>query len=302
MQIEFNKATDFVQIIAPASAMDNFESIIDDAKSILQKQGFKVKINSALVNRKKLAFYANDLQNRAADLLEALRDPQVRIIWALRGGYGSSEVAHQMIPELIDAPIIYPKILIGFSDITALHIFFNQHYLLPSIHANNINGIVANPETLEPIIDILRGEHTHIPLESLNQKAKNIKKLQGVIVGGNLTVLQSLMSTKLNPNFDDKILIIEDIGEHGYKIMRILMQMHYAGLFEKLQAAILGDFIKSDLYLHDTLEYFFQHICLKPAFKIQGFGHGDINIPVTLGSQAIVHEGFMSVYSPFMLK
>ena len=296
MNINFDKKSDLIQIIAPAGGLENHQQVLQTALEILSAYDFKVKINTPLMTKQKLAFYANDLESRINDFINAIDDPSVRIIWSFRGGYGSSEVAH----AALGLNITSPKILIGFSDITALHVFFNQQYLIPSIHGNNIHAITSEPNTLNPILEILSGSCAKIPLQSLN--TEHCEKIQGIIVGGNLTLLQSLIGTKMHPNFDDKILIIEDVNEPGYKIMRILMQMHYAGMLQKLKAVVIGDFTGPASDNITTLEYFFHHYYKTPTFIIKGFGHGLVNIPIPLGSQCILHKQQMIIYSPFTLE
>jgi muramoyltetrapeptide carboxypeptidase len=244
-------------------------------------------------------FYANTLKKRVADFKKAIQNDRVKIIWCLKGGYGSAEVAN----ELLDLRMTTPKILIGFSDITALHVFFQKNFAMPSIHGNNIYSILEQPESFEQILQVLSGKTSTLEISPINDLAKNAEKIQGIITGGNLKVLLTLIGTPLQPNFDDKILILEDVHEKGYAIMRHLMQLKYAKLLNKVKALIFADFSKSDEFCEQVIHEFSKDMNI-PIFRAKNFGHGEKNIAITLGVNCIINakNRTLSVYSPFEIK
>jgi muramoyltetrapeptide carboxypeptidase len=307
MKISFNKATDYIQIVAPASNLiyADKDSVLQQAVELLAMHGFKVKISPDILTKEPVLFYANTLKKRVEDFEQAMQDDEVKIIWCLRGGYGSAEVAN----SLLDIAMTAPKILIGFSDITSLHVFFEKKFLMPSIHGNNINSLLKQKEgtslleetqSINQIIELLSGKISTLPISPINSLAKNSQKIEGIITGGNLRVLTTLIGTPLTPNLDDKILILEDVSEAGYSIMRALMQLKHANLLAKTKAIIFGDFIKSDAYCNDVLQTFADEINI-PVFRTKNFGHDEENTPITLGVNCIIEtdKQVLSVYSPF---
>jgi len=298
MKISFSKSADYIQIVAPASNLTDLDKdiILQQAVELLTKNGFKVKINPDILAKEAVLFYANTLKKRVEDFEQAMQDDEVKIIWCMRGGYGSAEIAN----SLLDIPMTTPKILIGFSDITSLHVFFEKKFLMPSIHGNNIRSLLRNEDSIEQIIDLLSGKISTLPISTLNSLAISSQRIEGIITGGNLKVLTSLIGTSLTPNFDDKILILEETGEPGYAIMRDLMHLKYASLLTKTKAIIFADFIKSDSMCEGVLQAFSNEVNI-PIFKAQKFGHDKENTPITLGATSIIDpkRGLLSVYSPF---
>jgi len=305
--ISFDKNSDAIQILAPASRAHGNQSLplIEQGIKMLQDCGFNAYASSSIISKEPHLFYAASLEERFADFLQALTNPQVKILWALRGGYGSCEVANM----LLDFKITSPKILIGFSDITSMHILFNQFFKLPSIHANNITSCLKYPDSLQPILNMLDGKILPLDLTPLNDAAIDHLAITGVITGGNLKVLTTLIGTPLAADLNDKILILEDVNEPGYAVMRDLMHLKYGGLLCGLKAIIFGDFRleespapktnkdsgQDQSLLWQVLHSFSQNLQI-PAFATLGFGHGPVNLPVLLGSKAkIMHNSLISL-------
>jgi muramoyltetrapeptide carboxypeptidase LdcA involved in peptidoglycan recycling len=298
MKINFSQATDVIKIIAPASRPhdENPQNLVQQGIDLLTSYGFKTEASNDILSETPTLFYANSLEARTKDLFDAIVDARVKIIWCLRGGYGSCEVANM----LFDLKIKNPKVIIGFSDITSLHVFFNQFYNFPSIHSNNICSLLRNPESIVQIIDLLAGKASILNLLPLNNAAQNYALITGEVTGGNLKVLTTLIGTKLMPNFDGKILVLEDVNEPGYSIMRAMMQLKYAGLLNAVKAIIFGDFIKGDKYVAAALNFFSQQIAI-PIFTTENFGHGEHNTPLILGSMGEIQDSSLTVASPFKL-
>ena len=295
--ISFNKNSDIIQIVAPASRPHgDCVKLLEQGLEMLQDYGFNAYASKRIISKEPYMFYANTLEERVRDFQDALINEQVRIIWCLRGGYGSCEVANM----LLDFKIGAPKILIGFSDITSMHILFNQHLKLPSLHANNIASCIRYPDSLQKVLSTLSGVGTVLDLISLNTPSFNNFVIEGEIAGGNLKVLTTLIGTALAPNFDNKILILEDINEPSYAIMRDLMHLRYAGLLADIKAIIFGDFIQADGYLDQTLKEFSQNLEI-PAFMTSGFGHGSINYPVVLGGKGKIINNILSADFPYLI-
>ncbi|MEJ7776671.1 MAG: LD-carboxypeptidase [Sphingomicrobium sp.] len=186
-------------------------------------------------------------QNRAADVNAMYADDSVRAVFAVRGGWGSARILPYLDFDLIRAN---PKLLIGFSDITALHLAFAARAGFPTIHGPNagsawgklswdyFKSLVFDGET--PVYVNPRG--TEDRLVQRNWRTQTIRpgKAAGRLLGGNLTVLTALMGTPYLPQFDGAILFLEDVDEAEYRIDRMLTQLALAGVLGRVAGVVFG--------------------------------------------------------------
>jgi len=284
--ISFDKNKDKIAIIAPSSGVNDLSGSIDIEQSmnrldkmvsLLKKHGFNCSYDNKIFdNNNSLGYFSSSKEERLRQLQDAIKDTDAKIIWAFRGGYGSLEIAFDCLNIVPSCP----KILIGFSDITALHFLFNQHYKLPSIHG----AMDANQEDMiREVISVIEGNEMTLDLTSLNDISDNAN-VSGKMIGGNLTMICNLIGTKLHPIFEDKILFLEDVNEKGYEIHRHLLHMHNAGLLKKVRAIIFGDFTNSDKHIDSSITDFAnRYLTHIPSYKIKGVGHGAINHPIAIG-------------------
>lgn len=300
MKISFDKIKDKVQILAPASKCNEFDKIIDLSSQLFKKYSINYSVSDGLISDKGLPFYSNSLKYRYDDFKSALEDEEVKVLWCLRGGYGSSEICFKLIEE--HYKLKSPKILIGFSDITSLHLLFNNQFNLPSIHGSMLASLDTKDgtENVEKIFTMFKETSKSYRMSQLN----NIKydKIESQVVGGNLTVLCSNIGTPILDDafFDNKILFLEDIGETSYKIMRALMHIFHSGILSKITAIIFGDFTKSDTDYKNTILEFITNYCKGiPAFSLENIGHGDINEPLILGVLAKIENDVLTINNPF---
>jgi muramoyltetrapeptide carboxypeptidase len=134
----------------------------------------------------------------------------------------------------------HPKWIIGFSDVTVFHQKIHQ-FGIESIHGIMPLGFTeGSVEAKETLRLALFGKS--VLLETLSQKENKLGEVRGPLVGGNMTIIYSLMQTELSYSFENKILFIEDIGEHIYKIDRMLYAFKMAGIFNQIKGLILGGF------------------------------------------------------------
>ena len=232
---------DIVDIIAPASAatVDKTEAGI----KWLKQQGLVPRFSERMIDTD--VFFAAPLHEQWEQLEKALYSDS-KVIWCLRGGYGSM----RLIPllEKIKIPP-QPKLLIGFSDITALHLYFNQKWNWPTLHGRTISQLHPDWEMNEEqsqLIDLLFGKRTELEFSNLiamNQTARENVIIQAPVVGGNLRILQSSLGTAWEIETKDKILFIEDVAERGYSVDRMLEQLYQAHVAQlNLKALVIGDF------------------------------------------------------------
>jgi muramoyltetrapeptide carboxypeptidase len=167
-KILINKKNDYISIIAPASGCNEADIRLQEAIDILSSQGFKVKVDEEIFAGNSLYFFAASKDIRYKAFLKALTDPEVKIIWAFRGGYGCDE----FVFDCLNIKPVGTKILIGFSDLTSLHLLFNQSYNLPTIHGSVLSTLPYREENIGNIFKILTGEDLKINLIPINRPNK----------------------------------------------------------------------------------------------------------------------------------
>lgn len=230
-QPPYLKKGDTIGLVAPARKVTKEE--IQKAVQIIQNKGYKVLTGNHLFGTY-FSFSGTD-KERAEDLMEMLINPKVKAILAVRGGYGSVRLL-----DLLDDGIIqnHPKWFIGYSDMTVLHSKFHQ-LGMQSLHASMpINFEENTTEALDTLFSILRGQLPSYTWSShpLNQTGN----AQGILTGGNLSVLYSLLGSNTFPNTENKILFLEDLDEYLYHIDRMMQALKRAGKLNRLNGLIVG--------------------------------------------------------------
>jgi muramoyltetrapeptide carboxypeptidase len=272
----FLKPGDKIMLVAPARFATQTQ--IDEASSRISAVGFTPVIPNQLDARQN-QFGGSDA-HRAEILNSAFRDPSIRAILPIRGGYGTG----RLLP-LIDtaAYLADPTWIIGFSDITALHAWSNN-LGIASLHAPVASTMKTTDERdVEWVWDTLKGAPP--------------RALDGTMVGGNLSVLYSLLGTPYFPDCSGCYLFLEDLDEYLYHIDRMMLALKLAGVFEKAKGLIVGDFSElkdntkaygqsSDNPFGRTFkEILIDHV--PEGFSVQfnmPMGHGKRNYPVILGA------------------
>ena len=228
------KLKDEVILIAPARKVELGSLIM--AENLLLKWGLKpLRSNNILAEA---GIFAGSKEKRALDLQWAIDHPTAKAIWCFRGGYGSIQLLEGLNPVSF---LQNPKWIMGFSDITNIHCFSNIILDTASIHSTmpiNINSNTLN--SLESLKDFLFQQKINYKINSSNNNRYG--EVKGAIVGGNLSVLCASLGTNYQPDFENKILFIEDIDEYFYKIDRMLWQLKFAGVFNQIKALIIGHF------------------------------------------------------------
>ncbi len=249
MTIEILKAKalqfgDQLGIFAPASPVRL--EYIRKGQDYLAQSGFQNREGSSLFSRS--YHVAGEPRSRLADFESLLIDPEIKGLIAARGGYGSL----QLLP-LIDFELIgrYPKIILGFSDLTALQLALWQSLKLVTFSGPMLAVEMARSGMVNSALlwGLLTGaEEAEIkPLLSAYLASEKLEYLRsrsfsGRLLGGTLTLMASLAGTSYMPDFAGKIIIIEDRGESLYRIDRALTQLRLAGVFKAPAAVVCGDF------------------------------------------------------------
>lgn len=240
IQPPYLKTGDTVAIVAPAGILKNREETIEKAKSLLISWGLNVVLGKNVFNQKN--HFAGTDEERLQDFQEALDNPTIKAIWAARGGYGTVRILDNINLSKFKKK---PKWIVGYSDITAFHNHVNNlgfetlHAMMPTSLEEKPEEIV---ETIASFKNALFGGKLsyEIPSSTYNRNGK----ISGEIVGGNLSILMSMLGSKSQLKTDGKILFIEEIGEYEYAIDRMLQSLKRAGYFNNLKGVVLGNISK----------------------------------------------------------
>ena len=229
---------DTIAIVAPAGILKNRQLTIQKAKELAESWGLCVVLGDNLFKNGN-HFAGSDAQ-RTADFQKALDNPNIKAIWAARGGYGSVRILDQLNYTRFKKN---PKWIIGYSDITAFH---NHTH---NIGVETIHGMMATSlegkseeiiETIASFKKALFGQKISYNIPSSEYNKKGI--VEGQLVGGNLAILTSMLGSKSQLNTKGKILFIEEIGEYKYAIDRMLQSLKRAGYFKNINGLIVGNF------------------------------------------------------------
>jgi muramoyltetrapeptide carboxypeptidase len=276
------KPGDCIGIVAPASPFE--ETDFHAGIGILEKMGFRVKFPEGIFSRS--GYLAGSDADRAAQVNAAFADSTVQAIVCARGGYGSMQILPYLDYEAIRR---HPRLVMGFSDITALLCALYQRSGLVSCHGPVVTTLKnAGPKTLESVFNALAlNELPAIHLE--RGRILRPGKASGPVICGNLTTLCHLLGTPYVPKLNGHILIVEDTGEKPYRIDRMLTQMSLAGVFSGLGGLGIGSFENcgNAAELFEIIARIFDpfHIPILAGFDI---GHGSENIAVPFGLEAVL--------------
>jgi muramoyltetrapeptide carboxypeptidase len=192
-------------------------------------------------------YLAGKDEARAADVNAMFADRNVRAIFAVRGGWGSARILPYLKWDVIRAN---PKLLIGFSDITALHLAIAARGGFTTIHGPNAASSWGKLswtafrelafEAGTPVYETPPGDEDRLVQRSGRTRTFRSGKATGRLLGGNLTVLTALMGTPYLPSFDGAILFLEDIGEAEYRVDRMLTQLALSGVLRRVAGVVFG--------------------------------------------------------------
>ena len=284
-----------IGVAAPASPYDARSEVLRGVEW-WEAQGYNVKLAPNVYARDD--YVAGDPQARASDLNALFADPEVDVVQALQGGYGSA----QTIPFLdLDAIAANPKPFVGFSDITALHVAIHRRTGLPTIYGNGLVG-VGDPEatafTRDRLLAVLRGEAANeVPRSPDDPYVRAITggTATAPLLGGCLWLLLQTMATPWELEVDGAILFFEDYLLPPYYLDGLLTQLGHAGQLASLAGVVVGDMEKSDYgdardvsdwrasrSLEDVLEHHLQPLGVPVLYKLP-LGHGKHLASIPLG-------------------
>ena len=285
MVIPFLKQGSKIGIVAPARKVTPDE--MQYAINWLKEQGIEPVYDERLFAEHHI--FAGDDDFRAAVFQEYLDNEQIEAIWFARGGYGSIRIIDQLdFTKFLQ----HPKWVIGFSDTTVIHGKLNR-LGVPSLHAS-MPFFFANKtqEAKQSLLDALLGKPLHYVFPA--HKMNRIGQMEGEIVGGNLSVLHSMIGSNTFPNVEGKILFIEEVDEYIYHIDRMMHALKRTGKLADLKGLIVGGLTQ----IHDNSHPFGMTVEEIIAEAVSGYdyplcfgfpaGHLDDNRAVFFGQKAKV--------------
>lgn len=289
------KQGDCIALISASRFID--AEALEKAVRFLEGNHFRVKTGPNILE--KYHQFAGTDQMRAADFNWALADKEIKAILFFRGGYGAAKIVDLIDWELLKRA---PKWICGYSDITAIH--SQVHCLgISSLHCTMPVHLNATDEetivSFHALMEVLKGETISY---NLSYKDRSKASISGPIIGGNLSVLYSVLGANVADNWDNKILFLEDLDEYLYHIDRMMNALSRAKKLEHLKAIVAGSF--SDMRDNPVpfgknalqiIAYYAEKHGI-PFFYDFPAGHQPLNLPIKLGEIVEIKAGEM-VYS-----
>ncbi|HZF44644.1 MAG TPA: LD-carboxypeptidase [Sphingomonadaceae bacterium] len=296
------RAGDTVGLVEPAGfTADPFD--LELVKESIAAMGLVPKIGRHVGAR--YGYLAGKDRERADDVNAMYADKDVRAVFAVRGGWGSARVLPFLNWPLIRAN---PKLLIGFSDITALHLAFAARAGFTTIHGpgagsdwtkfslDAFRGLVF--DGLTPVYRAPEGADDRLVQRTGRTRTFRPGKAAGRLLGGNLTVLTALMGTPYLPSFDGAILFLEDTNEAEYRIDRMLTQLALGGVLQRVAGVAFGQCTEcraggpsyGGFTLSEVLKQHLEPLGV-PAFQGAPIGHVSNQISVPVGVRAGIDAG-----------
>lgn len=281
---------DTVGLIEPAGFSDD-PAHVEGAAQTIRAMGLVPKIGRAVASR--FGYLAGTDQQRAADINALFADDSVRAIFAIRGGWGSARLLPYLDWTTIGAN---PKLLIGSSDVTALHLAIAARSGFPTVHAPNAASgwrkiswdsfwriaFTGETPTFAPPAPPPVAPGADIAAAAARWRTTTIHpgKARGRLLGGNLSVLAALVGTPWLPDFDGAVLFLEDVGEAEYRIDRMMTQLALAGVLGKVSGVVFGQCARCTAGVPDYIGFTVpqvleQHLAPLgvPAFHGANIGH-----------------------------
>ena len=293
-----------IGVISPASSPQD-PSLLEKGVNYLERMGYRVEVGKSV--GKVDGYLAGTDEERVKDIHDMFSNKNVKAIFCLRGGYGSSRLLDKLNYSLIRKN---NKIFVGFSDITALQMSFYQNsgivtFAGPMVATNFAVEINAFSE--EFFWDLITKNRKIGKLKNPNEEkffVLNKGRGEGKLLGGNLSTIISLFGSKYLPTFRNSLLFLEEVNEPPYKIDRMFNQLRLANIFRSVKGIILGRFVncyeldktKNTLSLNEIIVNYFKNLKIPVIYNVQ---HGHISdlvtFPVGVTTKLNASKGFIEL-------
>lgn len=285
---------DTIGLVAPSSALRQADELEKSIKA-LEAQGFKLVIGKSC--GEKYGYLSGSDEARARDINIMFEDSNIDAVFCLRGGYGAPRILDRLDYNMISKN---PKIFMGYSDITAIHIALNQICDLITFHGPMVATDMVdnfNEFSKESYFNAITSINPLGQMENpIGVEIKSLVpgKASGKIVGGNLSLIAATIGTPYEIDTKGKILFLEDVDEFTYSVDRMLTQLRLSGKFKDCVGIILGDFKNClpqyDDFDHTLMQVFNDIIVIAKKPTIYNFmsGHCTSKITIPLGAKALI--------------
>jgi muramoyltetrapeptide carboxypeptidase len=293
---------DTIGVCAPAGGIEN-KAELKEFQGVLARMGFKTKFSKNCTN--KFGYFSGTDEERADDFMALINDNEVDAIFFLRGGWGCARILAYLDFEVIKNN---PKVIMGFSDITTLLNTITVKTGLVTFH-----GPGGNSTWNDYSINYIQQLIVHAELVTYKNKVSDSPiviystgSAEGELYGGNLSVLCSLIGSDYLPNWEGKILFLEDVMEEPYSIDRMLTQLKISGILDQVNGVVLGSFRKciaeepeQSFTLEEVFEQHFKGLSI-PVFSGLQFGHtlNKMTFPVGVKVEMSTDNKTLSMLAP----
>jgi muramoyltetrapeptide carboxypeptidase len=275
---------DSVALVSPSGPVPGER--VDRAVAVLTSWGLKPHVYPSVFKR--FGFLGGTDDERAADLNAALSDAHIRAIWCTRGGYGAQRIVDRLDLSAIAAD---PKLLIGFSDITALHLALWRRLRLATVHgpvaaqldkgAGSVTALGAHHAIMSTSPVTLNADRTE-----LTYTVRSRGRAEGTLLGGNLSLVTATVGTPDWPDLSGAILLIEDVSEEPYRVDRMLTQLLRSGVLAEVAGVAIGQFTECG-EVSGVLAERLGPLGI-PVLGGLPVGHGEQHVAVPLGTRAVL--------------
>ena len=280
---------DLVQIVAPASNLK--ADYLARGVAELEKLGFRVKYDPAILDKDR--YTAGSDERRARELMDAFTNHEVKAVWAARGGYGVMRLLRKLDENLLRAN---PKIFIGYSDMTALHLYLYKRFGWVTFHgpmaAKDLAGGEAHYDKTTLLNALTKAEPMGEIVMTGTEVLHHGATVRGHLVGGCMSLLAAMMGTPDELDTTDAILFLEDTGTRPYQLDRMLQQLKLAGKFDSVRAIVFGEMsncvqhVEQGYTLQEVLHDLTAELRVPVLFGLRS-GHSELgNLTLPLGVMA----------------
>lgn len=278
---------DTIAIVEPATRAP--DTVMNGIEALLASHGYKTKIFGA--DEESFGRMAGNDRRRAELLTRAFRDPEVSAVFCARGGYGSGRLL-----DIIDPAIFSDKIFVGYSDATNLLLHINSLTGRTLFHGPMCSDLVAKaePSSMDWLVTTLEGSRLDYQLEPDDFDCMRPGSAEGQLIGGNITIIESLIGTPSLRVPDKAILLLEDVGEFLYAFDRSMVHLGRSGILEKASGIIFADLSLKDgaerdnslgMLLEDVLDLHFSDFTGPIAYGLP-CGHTQRQMTLPIGARA----------------
>jgi muramoyltetrapeptide carboxypeptidase len=265
------RAGDRVAIVAPASNVK--AEYLARGVAELERLGYRAGHRPDILE--KARYTAGTDERRAAELMEAFMDPEVRAVWAARGGYGVMRILDRLDEDLLRA---HPKVFIGYSDLTALHLYLYRRFGWVTFHGPMAAKDLAGGPAHYDGDSLRRAICEPRPMGAIGGRLETLHRgaggeVRGRLLGGCLTLVNAMMGTPDELDTRDSLLFLEDTGTRPYALDRMLRQLKLAGKLDGVRGIVFGEM--TDCAQHAEQGYTIQEALAECT--------ADLRIPVLFG-------------------